>query len=91
MANIESGSIEYTYDSARLLALILTGFDDPMAASSTLLKLEQVNTYGHTKHGFTNPGSDRANKPDVIAYNAQSDRRSWAAMERFLQEIFAAA
>jgi len=80
-------------------ALILTGFEDPMAKSSVLLDLEnnmtragvdwQVNTYGHTKHGFTRPDSDRANKPQVIAYNEQSAKRSWAAMRGFLHEIFA--
>jgi dienelactone hydrolase len=79
--------------------LILTGFEDPMADSKVLLQLQnsltsagvdwEVNTYGHTKHGFTRPDSDRANKRDVISYNAQSDERSWFAMSRFLEEIFA--
>jgi dienelactone hydrolase len=81
-------------------ALILTGAEDPMAKPSVLLELQdnltkaslhwEVNIYGNTKHGFTRPDSDRANKPQVVAYNAQSERRSWLAMCRFLDEIFSA-
>jgi dienelactone hydrolase len=81
-------------------ALILTGGDDPMAKPSVLLELQrkmttagvdwEVNVYGNTKHGFTRPDSDRANKPEVIAYSPQSERRAWGAMSRFLDEIFAA-
>jgi len=71
-----------------------------MAKPSVLLELQknltqagvdwEVNIYGNTKHGFTRPDSDRTNKPEVIAYNSQSERRSWAAMRRFLDEIFSA-
>lgn len=39
-----------------------------------------VNTYGNAVHGFTQPGG---------AYNADADKRSWAAMKSFLHEIFA--
>lgn len=80
-------------------ALILTGYDDPTAKSATVVQLAdnltkagvdwEIDMYGHTKHGFTRPESDRANKPEFVAYNAQSDRRSWAAMTRFLEEVFA--
>jgi dienelactone hydrolase len=81
-------------------AMILSGADDPMAQSSMLLELQTnltragvdwgVNVYGNTKHGFTRPDSDRANRPEVIAYNPQSEQRSWASMSRFLNEIFSA-
>jgi dienelactone hydrolase len=81
-------------------ALILSGADDPMAQPSVLLKLQEsltgsgvdweANVYGNTKHGFTRPDSDSAGKPGVIAYNPQSERRSWAAMLRFLEEILPA-
>jgi dienelactone hydrolase len=81
-------------------ALILTGAEDPMAAAPKLLELQQAmsaagvdweaNVYSHTKHGFTRPDSDRANKPQVIAYRKQSERRSWAALVRFLDEVLAA-
>ncbi|WP_322044708.1 dienelactone hydrolase family protein [Paraburkholderia sp. J67] len=80
-------------------ALVLTGFDDPMAAAPKLLALQQhlnaakidweVDSYGLTRHGFTNPHADRAGRPEVIAYNAQAERRSWAAMCRFLAEALA--
>lgn len=80
-------------------ALVLTGFDDPMAAAPKLLALQghmnnskldwEVNSYGLTRHGFTNPHADRANRPEVIAYNRDADRRSWAAMTRFLEEALA--
>lgn len=80
-------------------ALLLTGYEDPMAALPKLAALQQsmnaagvdweVDLYGHTKHGFTRPDSDRANKPQVIAYHAQSDKRAWAALKRFLEESLA--
>ncbi|MDD2050945.1 dienelactone hydrolase family protein [Pseudomonas putida] len=80
-------------------ALLLTGYEDPMAALSKLESLQQsmnnagvdweVNLYGHTRHGFTRPDSDRANKPQIIAYHAQSDKRAWAALHRFLEESLA--
>ena len=81
------------------MALVLTGAEDPLAPPAALQALQQgmtsadvnweVHIHGHTRHGFTNPNADRANKPNVIAYNAQSDRRSWDAMSRFLHEAFA--
>lgn len=80
-------------------ALVLTGFDDPMASASKLLAVQQamnaaqigweVDSYGLTRHGFTNPNADKANRPEVLAYSAQADRRSWAAMSRFLAEVLA--
>lgn len=80
-------------------ALLLTGYNDPMASMPRLSALQQdlnaagvdweVNLYGHTRHGFTRPDSDRANKPEVIAYHPQSDKRAWAALQRFLQECLA--
>jgi dienelactone hydrolase len=80
-------------------ALVLTGFDDPMASAPKLLAVQQamntaridweVNSYGLTRHAFTNPNADRANRPEVLAYSAQADRRSWAAMSRFLAEVLA--
>lgn len=77
--------------------LVLTGFDDPMAAPASLLALQEamngagvhweVNNYGHTRHGFTRPDSDRANKPDVVAYHAVSAQRAWRAMRHFLHDV----
>ncbi|MBC2384651.1 hypothetical protein HF257_23755 [Pseudomonas sp. WS 5106] len=89
-------SEDWTHAPSLRKALLLTGFEDPMAALPKLAALQQsmnnagvdweVNLYGHTKHGFTRPDSDRANKPQVIAYHAQSDKRAWAALQRFLEE-----
>jgi dienelactone hydrolase len=81
-------------------ALILTGADDPAAPLSKLQELEtsltnagvdwEVDIYSHTKHGFTRPDADKSNRPQMVAYNPQSDHRSWAAMRRFLEEVFSA-
>jgi dienelactone hydrolase len=89
---------EWSATSEGAKVLVLTGADDPAATAPALLELQQnlttaavdweVNIYSHTKHGFTNPDSDKANRPQFAAYNAQSDRRSWTAMQRFLEEIF---
>jgi len=49
----------------------------------------QVILYGGAMHGFTNPAVDRLNRPG-LAYNAAADRRSWAAMQQFLAEVFGA-
>ncbi|WP_247256494.1 dienelactone hydrolase family protein [Pseudomonas moorei] len=92
-------SEEWAHSPSLRKALLLTGYDDPMAALPKLASLQQsmnsagvdweVNLYGHTRHGFTRPDSDRANKPEVIAYHAQSDKRAWAALHRFLEESLA--
>ena len=47
----------------------------------------QFVSYGGAKHGFTNPGSDKVGM-EGLAYNAAADRRSWTAMNDFLNEIF---
>jgi dienelactone hydrolase len=89
---------EWGATSTGAKVLVLTGADDPAATAPALLELQQnlttaavdweVDIYSHTKHGFTNPDSDKANRPQFAAYNAQSDSRSWTAMQRFLEEIF---
>jgi dienelactone hydrolase len=91
---------DWSKTSAGGKALILTGYEDPIAPQSTLLELEtsltnagvdwEINIYSHTKHAFTRPDAGKANNPQMVAYNPQSDRRSWAAMRRFLEEIFSA-
>jgi len=47
----------------------------------------QMNLYGNAVHGFTNPAADQRGISGV-AYNAEADRRSWQAMEAFLEELF---
>jgi dienelactone hydrolase len=77
--------------------LVLTGASDPLAPADHVATLEnemraagvrdwQVITYGNTQHAFTNPAADGSFLSGTL-YNAQSDRRSWAAMTNFLQEI----
>ena len=75
--------------------LLLHGWDDPLAPPPDVLAIAaeltaagadwQLHAYGSTLHAFTFPG---ANSPDRgIGYNADADRRSWAAMRGFLEEV----
>jgi len=77
--------------------LVLHGWDDPMAKPAdvemvakelTEAKADwQLHAYGHTMHAFTGKG---VNMPERgMQYNADADRRSWAATVAFLEEIFA--
>lgn len=47
----------------------------------------QIISYGGTVHSFTNPAADGVGTPG-LAYNKQSDERSWRAMRMFFDEIF---
>jgi dienelactone hydrolase len=77
--------------------LILHGWDDPMAKPAdvemvakelTAAKADwQLHAYGHAMHAFT--GKD-VNMPERgLQYNANADRRSWAATVAFFAEVFA--
>jgi len=77
--------------------LVLTGANDPLAPPDHVTALEnemraagardwQIVTYGNTQHAFTNPAADGAFLSGTL-YNEQSDRRSWAAMTGFLEEL----
>lgn len=77
--------------------LALHGQDDPMVPPEQVAALQkelteagvdwQIHAYGHTMHAFTNP---EANDPGFgTVYNADADKRSWATMKNFLEEIFA--
>lgn len=76
--------------------LVLHGNDDPMVSETQLETLRrdlsiagadwQIHIYGHTMHAFTNPA---ANDPGFgTVYNSDAERRSWASMQLFLQDIF---
>jgi dienelactone hydrolase len=78
--------------------LVCTGADDPLAPPDQVAAFEQemraaqvrdwqVITYGNTLHGFTNPAADGSIMRSAL-YNAQSDRRSWAAMQNLFDEVF---
>jgi len=43
--------------------------------------------YAGAVHAFTDPSADDAGI-DGVAYDAAADRRSWAQMSAFLQELF---
>lgn len=76
--------------------LVMHGFDDPMATPEHTLALErelteagadwQVHVYGGTMHAFTNPNANDAAFGTV--YQPNADRRSWASLELFLEEVF---
>ncbi len=79
---------------AKILAL--HGWDDPMATPDSVVALGeeltamgadwQLHGYGNTMHAFTNPD---ANDPVMgTVYSESADRRSWAATQNFLAEIF---
>ena len=76
--------------------LCLHGYDDPMALPESIIELGtelteagadwQIHAYGGTVHGFTNP---LANMPEMgVLYNEAADRRSWQALQNFLEEVF---
>lgn len=77
--------------------LVLTGAADPMippeqveafnkemtAAGATF----HVVSYPGARHSFTNPNADKAGM-DALAYNAEADKKSWAAMLELFQQVF---
>jgi dienelactone hydrolase len=77
--------------------LVLHGADDPNVPRPEVEAFEnemrqakvdwQLVMYGGAVHGFTdwNAGHDSSKG---VAYNENADRRSWAAMEQFLAELF---
>jgi dienelactone hydrolase len=77
--------------------LVCHGADDPFVPPDVVSKFEdemrkggvdwQLIAYGNAVHSFTNPGAG-ADKSRGAAYDAEADRRSWAAMEQFFGEIF---
>ncbi len=76
--------------------LLLHGNDDPMVPNELVCTLQkeltekgadwQLHSYGNTMHAFTNPNANDLDFGTV--YQADSDRRSWIAMQGFLSEIF---
>ena len=61
-------------------------FQSAMAASGADW---QMVLYGGAVHSFTNPDADKVGI-DGIAYNRRADERSWALMQLFFSELFAA-
>ena len=86
---------EEPFINAKVLAL--HGWDDPLATPEQAREFAeemtkrgvdwQLHAYGNTVHAFTLP---TANDLDHgICYQPDAARRSWQAMENFLEEVFA--
>jgi dienelactone hydrolase len=79
--------------------LVCIGADDPMNGPAlrqtfndemTAGKVDwQMHLYGGVVHSFTNKEAEKRGHPDVMRYSASADRRSFTALENFLEEIFA--
>lgn len=77
--------------------LVLTGADDPMIPPAQVEAFHkemeaagakfQVVRYQGARHSFTNPAADKAGM-DALAYHAEADRKSWAAMLELFREVF---
>ena len=88
------GNTEGNRIRARILAL--HGWDDPLATPEQAVALThelssmgadwQLHCYGNVRHAFTNPTADAST--GVTVYNQAADRRSWAAAQYFLSELF---
>src|SRR4051812_16671384 len=78
--------------------LVCHGADDPFESDEELLGFRKVMqeakadwqliAYGNAVHSFTNPAQKGELKG--AQYNAEADRRSWAAMKDFFNELFGA-
>ena len=77
--------------------LAMHGWDDPMVPPEVVVALGkeltdagadwQIHCYGHVGHGFTNPNAHQLGIKGV-AYDEAAARRSWAALEDYLAEVF---
>jgi len=74
--------------------LVLHGADDPLVPNAEVEAFEEemrqagadwyLIAYGNAVHSFTNPEADM----EAARYNETAARRSWQAMEAFLEEVF---
>ena len=72
------------------------GWDDPLVTPEAVVALGheltaagcdwQIHAYGHTGHGFTNPGATGA--MPGIKFDEQAARRAWRSCDDFLRECF---
>ena len=85
-----------TGNSIKAKVLALHGWEDPMATPDQVVALAaeltemgadwQIHGYGNTVHAFSNPAANDPERGTV--YDSTADRRSWAAMQEFLSELF---
>lgn len=79
----------------RAKIMVFHGYDDPMVPPEQVLHFSdemtkvgadwQMHLFGHTQHAFTNPQAN--DKVLGTVYHPQSDARSWALTEYFLNEV----
>lgn len=84
--------------SIQAKVLALHGWNDPMVPPEAVVGLAkeltdagadwQIHGYGHVGHAFTNPQAGRIGF-EGVAYNEAAARRSWAALNDYLDELFA--
>jgi dienelactone hydrolase len=77
--------------------LVMTGGADPTVPADQVEAFRkemtdagakfEIITYPGAKHGFTNPDADKAGI-DALAYNADADKKSWAAMLATFKQVF---
>ncbi len=77
--------------------LVMTGLDDPFVPASQVAAFEkemkdagatlEVIRYPGAKHSFTNPDAG-THGMDALAYNADADIKSWAALLKTLKRAF---
>lgn len=77
--------------------IAFTGWDDPMVPPEKIAALGkeltdagcdwQIHAFGHTVHGFTNPGADAFGHA-AVKFSPDASRRSWAMLDDFLDELF---
>lgn len=84
-------------EKAKGRILVLHGQDDPMAPPADVGTFAEemkriganwsLEVYAGVQHAFTNPQAKDENMG--LIYDAEADRRSWIAMKRFFEEVFA--
>lgn len=83
--------------AVRARVLVLTGGADPLVPPDVVTAFSnqmqdagarfEVVSYPGAKHSFTNPDADKAGLA-ALAYDAEADRQSWAAMLALLGETW---
>ena len=78
--------------------LVCHGWDDPLAPPASVVALGeeltgakadwQIHAYGGAGHAFTDLAMKGREPRPGITYEEKADRRSWAAMQGFLTELF---
>lgn len=86
-----------TAQPIRAKLLVAHGWDDPLGPPDAVVGLAteltqagadwQLHAYGHAGHAFTDESAKNMGRPG-FGYEDKADRRSWAAMQAFLAEVF---